>query len=213
MRNGNTKRPMIHRLFGTTNSSWSGAVRSCTNSRQVSWLKDLRPPPPSQSNASVAGARSTRAAGSLITVTRSCGICTRFPFTLSRAPEGSAARQTMKGTCCFIFSFRFIVAHCIQKRKVLFVCSAEFFRPSWASLQPPVQNLTQAFPIQRLGGMLVHTGGFGRLHILGKGVGRHGNNGHLRGIGFGQRTDGRRARFCILSVYNFKSLAVGMAVW
>ena len=71
---------MIHRLFGTTNSSWSGAVRSCTNSRQVSWLKDLRPPPPSQSNASVAGARSTRAAGSLITVTRSCGICTRFPF-------------------------------------------------------------------------------------------------------------------------------------
>lgn len=87
----------------------------------------------------------TLAAGSLITVTRSCGICTRFPFTLSRAPEGSAARQTMKGTCCFIFSFRFIVAHCIQKRKVLFVCSAEFFRPSWASLQPPVQNLTQAF--------------------------------------------------------------------
>ncbi len=63
------------------------------------------------------------------------------------------------------------------------------------------------------GGMLVHTGGFGRLHILGKGVGRHGNNGHLRGIGFGQRTDGRGARFCILSVYNFKSLAVGMAVW
>ena len=57
----------------------------------------------------------TLAAGSLITVTRSCGICTRFPFTLSRAPEGSAARQTMKGTCCFIFSFRFIVAHCIQK--------------------------------------------------------------------------------------------------
>ena len=109
----------------------------------------------------------TLAAGSLITVTRSCGICTRFPFTLSKAPEGSAARQTMKGTCCFIFSFRFIVAHCIQKRKVLFVCSAEFFRPSWASLQPPVQNLTQAFPIQRLGGMLVHTGGFGRLHILG----------------------------------------------
>ena len=155
----------------------------------------------------------TLAAGSLITVTRSCGICTRFPFTLSRAPEGSAARQTMKGTCCFIFSFRFIVAHCIQKRKVLFVCSAEFFRPSWASLQPPVQNLTQAFPIQRLGGMIVHTGGFGRLHILGKGVGRHGNNGHLRGIGFGQRTDGRGARFCILSVYNFKSLAVGMAVW
>ena len=42
---------------------------------------------------------------------------------------------------------------------------------------------------------------------------RHGNNGHLRGIGFGQRTDGRGARFCILSVYNFKSLAVGMAVW
>ena len=109
----------------------------------------------------------TLAAGSLITVTRSCGICTRFPFTLSRAPEGSAARQTMKGTCCFIFSFRFIVSHCIQKRKVLFVCSAEFFRPSWASLQPPVQNLTQAFHIQRLGGMLVHTGGFGRLHILG----------------------------------------------
>ena len=155
----------------------------------------------------------TLAAGSLITVTRSCGICTRFPFTLSRAPEGLAARQTMKGTCCFIFSFRLIVAHCIQKRKVLFVCSAEFFRPSWASLQPPVQNLTQAFPIQRLGGMLVPTGGFGRLHILGKGVGRHGNNEHLRGIGFGQRTDGRGARFCILSVYNFKSLAVGMAVW
>ena len=119
----------------------------------------------------------TLAAGSLITVTRSCGICTRFPFTLSRAPEGSAARQTMKGTCCFIFSFRFIVSHCIQKRKVLFVCSAEFFRPSWASLQPPVQNLTQAFHIQRLGGMLVHTGGFGRLHILGKGVGRHGDDG------------------------------------
>ena len=87
MRNGNTKRPMIHRLFGTTNSSWSGAVRSCTNSRQVSWLKDLRPPPPSQSNASVAGARSTRAAGSLITVTRSCGICTRFPFNVPAAAK------------------------------------------------------------------------------------------------------------------------------
>ena len=79
---------MIHRLFGTTNSSWSGAVRSCTNSRQVSWLKDLRPPPPSQSNASVAGARSTRAAGSLITVTRSCGICTRFPFNVPAAQKG-----------------------------------------------------------------------------------------------------------------------------
>ena len=89
---------MIHRLFGTTNSSWSGAVRSCTNSRQVSWLKDLRPPPPSQSNASVAGARSTRAAGSLITVTRSCGICTRFPFTLS-------------------------AVQCIGKRHLLFFCS------------------------------------------------------------------------------------------
>ena len=87
MRNGNTKRPMIHRLFGTTNSSWSGAVRSCTNSRQVSWLKDLRPPPPSQSNASVAGARSTRTAGSLITVTRSCGICTRFPFNVPAAAK------------------------------------------------------------------------------------------------------------------------------
>ena len=166
--------------------------------RQVSRLKDRHLPPPSQ--AMLSDRQNAMAANSLITVTRSCGICTRFPFTLSRAPEGSAARQTMKGTCCFIFSFRLIVSHCIQKRKVLFVCSAEFFRPSWASLQPPVQNLTQAFPIQRLGGMLVHTGGFGRLHILSKGVGRHGNNGHLRGIGSGQRTDGRGARFCILSV-------------
>ena len=56
-----------------------------------------------------------------------------------------------------------------------------------------------------------HLGGVHGVH--GKGVGRHGNNGHLRGIGFGQRTDDRGARFCILSVYNFKSLAVGMAVW
>lgn len=140
-----------------------------------------------------------------------------LPFYPSRAPEGSAARQTMKGTCCFIFSFRLIVSHCIQKRKVLFVCSAEFFRPSWASLQPPVQNLTQAFHIQRLGGMLVHTGGFGRLHILGKGVGRHGNNGHLRGIGFGQRTDGRGARFvfCRFTTLNRLQLAwqCGKLIW
>ena len=64
---------------------WS--ICSRTNSRQVSWLKDLRPPPPSQSNASVAGAKSTRAAGSLITVTRSCGICTRFPFNVPAAAK------------------------------------------------------------------------------------------------------------------------------
>ena len=61
--------------------------------------------------------------------------------------------------------------------------------------------------------MGVHADGEGFLAVFVEGVGRHGNNGHLRGIGFGQRTDGRGARFCILSVYNFKSLAVGMAVW
>ena len=61
--------------------------------------------------------------------------------------------------------------------------------------------------------MGVHADGEGFLAVFVEGVGRHGNNGHLRGIGFGQRTDGRGARFCILSVYNFKSLAVGMTVW
>ena len=66
---------------------------------------------------------------------------------------------------------------------------------------------------ERLGNVGVHARADGLLLVLFKGVGRHGNNGHLRGIGFGQRTDGRGARFCILSVYNFKSLAVGMAVW
>ena len=112
MRNGNTKRPMIHRLFGTTNSSWSGAVRSCTNSRQVSWLKDLRPPPPSQSNASVAGARSTRAAGSLITVTRSCGICTRFPFNVPAAAKPCGGTHLL-----FLFSSQRSIAQYREKRK------------------------------------------------------------------------------------------------
>ena len=37
------------------------------------------------------------AAGSLITVTRSCGICTCFPFTLFYAQNAAS-----KGTCCRI---------------------------------------------------------------------------------------------------------------
>ena len=74
-------------------------------------------------------------------------------------------------------------------------------------------RLQQHLGVERLGQMLVHARASAALRVVGKGVGRHGNNGHLRGIGFGQRTDGRGARFCILSVYNFKSLAVGMAVW
>jgi len=37
----------------------------------------------------------TLAAGSLITVTRSCGICTRFPFTLSHAPNGGIKRHLL----------------------------------------------------------------------------------------------------------------------
>ena len=75
------------------------------------------------------------------------------------------------------------------------------------------QNAEQLRQVQRLGNMAVHPGIQRVFPVILKGVGRHGNNGHLRGIGFGQRTDGRGARFCILSVYNFKSLAVGMAVW
>ena len=156
----------------------------------------------------------TLAAGSLITVTRSCGICTRFPFTLSRAPEGSAARQTMKGTCCSIFSFWFIIAHCIQKRKVLFVMFCRIFSAFLGVLTAAgaKSHTSVSYPAAWR-----HARSYRRFwpaaHPWGKGVGRHGNNGHLRGIGFGQRTDGRRARFCILSVYNFKSLAVGMAVW
>ena len=71
----------------------------------------------------------------------------------------------------------------------------------------------QGVDVDGLGDMGVHAAGEGLALVLGEGVGRHGNNGHLRGIGSGQRTDGRGARFCILSVYNFKSLAVGMAVW
>ena len=84
---GMTKRPLRFRAFWYNQFLVIWSFRSRTNSRQVSWLKDLRPPPPSQSNASVAGARSTRAAGSLITVTRSCGICTRFPFNVPAAAK------------------------------------------------------------------------------------------------------------------------------
>ena len=69
------------------------------------------------------------------------------------------------------------------------------------------------FKVDRLGDIAAHARIVALFAVGGKGVGRHGNNGHLRGIGFGQRTDGRGARFFILSVYNFKSLAVGMAVW
>ena len=65
----------------------------------------------------------------------------------------------------------------------------------------------------RFDDMCLHPCLFGFDHVILKGIGRHGSNGHLRGVGFGQRTDGRGACFCILSVYNFKSLAVGMAVW
>ena len=55
-----------------------------TNSRQVSWLKAQRLPPPSQAMLSDR-CKCTLAAGSLITVTRSCGICTRFPFNVPAA--------------------------------------------------------------------------------------------------------------------------------
>ena len=46
--------------------------------RQVSWLRDLQSPPPSQA---VAQWR-LKTDFSPVTVTRSHGICTRFPFTL-----------------------------------------------------------------------------------------------------------------------------------
>ena len=63
-------------------------------SGQVSWLKVQRPPPPSQTMPSDR-CRCTLAAGSLITVTRSCGICTRFPFTLFCAANCRAKRHLL----------------------------------------------------------------------------------------------------------------------
>ena len=51
----------------------------------------------------------------------------------------------------------------------------------------------------------------------GKGVGRHGNNGHLRGIGFGQGTDGRGRVFvfCRFTTLNRLQLAwqCGKLIW
>ena len=67
---------------------------SRTNSGQVSWLKAQRLPPPSQAMLSDR-CKCTLAAGSLITVTRSCGICTRFPFTLFHALNGGMKRHLL----------------------------------------------------------------------------------------------------------------------
>ena len=50
---------------------------------------------------------------SLITVTRSCGICTRFPFNVPAAAMG----KTTERTCCFLFSSLKSIAHPAEKGK------------------------------------------------------------------------------------------------
>ena len=66
-----------------------GRCAPVPGSRQVSWLKAQRLPPLPGSKPSDR-CKCTLAAGSLITVTRSCGICTRFPFTLPAGDEAPA---------------------------------------------------------------------------------------------------------------------------
>ena len=99
VQNGNTKRPRTFSRFFAVQPI-PRDLELCApvpGSRQVSWLKAQRLPPPSQAMLSDR-CKCTLAAGSLITVTRSCGICTRFPFTLS-------------------------AVQCIGKRHLLFFCS------------------------------------------------------------------------------------------
>ena len=71
------------RLFGYNQFLVIWGLRPRTNSGQVSWLKAQHPPPPSRNMRSSDRCSCTLAVNSPITVTRSCGICTRFPFTLS----------------------------------------------------------------------------------------------------------------------------------
>jgi len=91
------KTSVVSGLFGTTNSSWSGVCTPVpTAGRFPDWKIAARHLLP-RAKAPVAGAKHPDA-DSLITVTRSCGICTRFPFTLS-------------------------AVQCIGKRHLLFFCS------------------------------------------------------------------------------------------
>ena len=51
---------------------------------------------------------------SLITVTRSCGICTRFPFNV---PVTARWGKVTERTCCFLFSSSKSIAQPYTKRK------------------------------------------------------------------------------------------------
>ena len=79
------------RLFGYNQFLVIWGLRPRTNSGQVSWLKAQHPPPPSRNMGSSDRRSCTLAVNSLITVTRSCGICTRFPFNMP-APGQSRGR-------------------------------------------------------------------------------------------------------------------------
>ena len=79
------------RLFGYNQFLVIWGLRPRTNSGQVSWLKAQHPPPPSRNMRSSDRCSCTLAVNSLITVTRSCGICTRFPFNVP-APGQSRGR-------------------------------------------------------------------------------------------------------------------------
>ena len=75
------------RLFGYNQFLVIWGLRPRTNSGQVSWLKAQHPPPPSRNIRSSDRCSCTLAVNSLITVTRSCGICTRFPFNVPAAAK------------------------------------------------------------------------------------------------------------------------------
>ena len=98
MQNGNTKGPVL--LTGSLRYNqflviWGVCPRT---QQQAGFLAERSMPTAAfPGKHPVTDAKSTLAAGSLITVTRSCGICTCFPFTLFYAQNAAS-----KGTCCRI---------------------------------------------------------------------------------------------------------------
>ena len=86
-------------------------LRPRTNSGQVSWLKAQHPPPPSRNIRSSDRCSCTLAVNSLITVTRSCGICTRFPFNVP-APGQSRGRYA---PAVFLFSSLFSITYSTEE--------------------------------------------------------------------------------------------------
>ena len=70
--------------------------------------------PPSQAGWLSDRCKSTLTVDSLITVTRSCGIDTRFPFNV---PAAARWGKVTERTCCFLFSSSKSIAQPYTKRK------------------------------------------------------------------------------------------------